>query len=218
MMFVQEHPVITLWVLWLIAVPTGPLVGLLVRKRWSSISPQRRLFLFRICFLSIALALIMLLTRWSLRGFWADAVNLALAYVAVWVLCSVPYTRMKWFGENGRLLAGFPSVLLALCVYTNLPFVVVVNGMAPNSIQQVKPGLVAVIHQFGWETMNTDIVELVKRPRWFPVIEHTVYKWVSSDETCGLGRIQVYRENPQGDTIVNACSDNARLTRTAVIP
>ena len=216
MTFVQEHPVITLWVLWLIAVPAGPLVGLFVRKRWSSIPSRRRITLFRVCFLSIALAL-MLLTRWSLRGFWADAVNLALAYVAVWILCSVPYTRMKWLGENGRLLAGFPSVLLALCVYTNLPFVVVVDGTAPNSIQQVRPGLVASIHQFGWETMNTDIVELVKRPRWFPVIEHTVYKWVSSDETCGLGRIQVHREL-QGNTIVNACSDNARLTKTAVIP
>lgn len=46
------------------------------------------------------------------------------------------YARMKWVGESERLIAGFPSVLLAFCVYTNLPFVVVVVGMAPNSAQQ----------------------------------------------------------------------------------
>lgn len=65
--------------------------------------------------------------------------------------------------------------------------------------------------------MNTDIVELFKRPRWIPLVEHTVYEWVSSDETCGLGRIQVYAE-PKGDIIVNACADNAWLNRIAIIP
>lgn len=216
MTFVQEHPVITLWVLWLIAVPLGPLTGLLVRRRWNSIPFRGRLILFSVALLSIGLALLMLLTRWSLRGFWADAVNLAFAYIAAWVLCSIPYVQMKWFGENGRLVAGYPSVLLALCVYTNLPFVVVVDGMAPNSILKVRPGLVASIHQFGWVTMNTDIVELVKRPSWFPVIEHTVYKWVNSDQTCGMGRIKVYAES-KGDAVVSTCSDNPSLTRTTVI-
>lgn len=216
MTFAQEHPVVTLWVLWLIAVPSGPLIGLLVRRRWSSIAYRGRFVLFGVTLSNIVLALVMVLTRWSLRGFWADAVNLALAYIAVWVLCSVPYVRMKWFGKKGRLIAGFPSVLLALCVYTNLPFVVVIDGMAPNSVREVRPGLVASIHQFGWETMNTDIIELVKRPRWFPVIEHTVYKWVSSDGTCGLGKIQVYAE-PKSNVVVSTCPDDPRLDNRVVV-
>ncbi|AXC14086.1 hypothetical protein ACPOL_4824 [Acidisarcina polymorpha] len=33
----------------------------------------------------------------------ADAVNVALAYVAVWVLCSLPFERAKWFWKRGRI-------------------------------------------------------------------------------------------------------------------
>ncbi len=215
-MFVQEHPVITLWLLWLLTVPTGPLIGLLIRKNWRLHTRRWQLVVLSAALLSLCISFITLLTKWSLRGFWADAVNLALAYVAVWILCSIPYQRLRWLGENGRLIVGFPSMLLALFVYTNLPFVIIVDGMVPNSVVNVKPGVTAVVHQFGWETMNTDIVELVRRPRWFPIVEHTLVRWVNSDETCGFGKLHVYAE-PKSDAVVSICLDNPRVYDRAVI-
>jgi len=215
-LFMQEHPIITLWLLWVVAVPLGPLTGALARRRWRAITSRSLRILSRAAMLSISMSLLMIFTPWSLRGFWADAVNLALAYVAVWVLCSLPYRRAKWVGEHGRIVAGIPSALLAIFVYTMLPFLAVTDGMVPNSFQEVKPGLVARISQFGWETMNTDIVELVQRPRWFPVIEHSIYKWVNSNETCDLGKIRVYAD-PSSDSVVSTCLSNPHLYDRALV-
>ena len=213
---VQEHPLITLWVLWIITIPLGPVIGTLAQRRWN-VLPSR---LKRICtgaaFISIGIALLTIFTTWSLRGFWADAVNLALAYVAVWVLCSRPYERAKWFRKGGRILVAIPSVLLAVCIYTAIPFFGFTDGMVPTSVEEVKPGIVARISQFGWETMNTDIVELVHRPRWFPVIEHSIHKWVNSNDTCDLGKLRVYAQ-PNSDLVVSTCSNNPLLTDRASV-
>ena len=213
---VQEHPLITLWVLWIITIPLGPVIGTLAQRRWN-VLPSR---LKRICtgaaFISIGIALLTIFTTWSLRGFWADAVNLALAYVAVWVLCSRPYERAKWFRKGGRILVAIPSVPLAVCVYTAIPFFGFTDGRVPTSVEEVKPGIVARISQFGWETMNTDIVELVQRPRWFPVIEHSIHKWVNSNDTCDLGKLRVYAQ-PNSDLVVSTCSNNPLLTDRASV-
>lgn len=214
--FVQEHPLITLWVVWIMTIPLGPVIGTLAQRRWNALPTLSQRVFTCAALISIGIALLTIFTAWSLRGFWANAVNLALAYVAVWVLCSRPYERAEWFRKAGRILVAIPSVLLAVCIYTAIPFFGFTDGMVPTSVEEVKPGIVARISQFGWETMNTDIVELVHRPRWFPVIEHSIHKWVNSNDTCGLGKIRVYAQ-PNSDLVVSTCSNNPLLTDTASI-
>ena len=188
-----------------------------VPEAWvKAFSPVRQIAI-ACCILSIVIALCTLFTLWSLRGFWPDAINLALAYVSVWLICSIPRRHDRLAGGIARNIIGAASVLLALFVYTYLPFVLTMDGRVPDSVVQVRPRLEARISQFGWVTMNTDLVDFYQQPRWFPLIEHRVRRVAHSfSDTCAIGKLRVHGDSGSDFVETDCLASGAVVDRTSI--
>jgi peptidoglycan/LPS O-acetylase OafA/YrhL len=84
-----------LWILWVIALPLGPLVGWLVQKLWRKFDPDRRRPLLALFAVSLTAGLFTLFTRWSFRGLWPQAANLTLAYISAACFLVIVFTKSR---------------------------------------------------------------------------------------------------------------------------
>jgi hypothetical protein len=160
----------TLWFGWIAILLLSPLYGWLLRGRWPKISRIWRCIILAGFFISLLLAFCAHFTPWSLRGFWANTVNLALAYISLSALIWLVFMRAsKWVSIAAPL---FFSALSILPILIGLVFV---GDEIPRREFSFGGHLVGHIYERGWGGSDFDEVIVVYQPLWIPLIEKTIY-------------------------------------------
>jgi hypothetical protein len=104
-----------LWILWVVIVPLGPLLGGLLQRIWGKLSTDRQRAMLLFFVISLSEGLFTLFTQWSLRGFWPQALNLAIAYTSSLCLLAVAFKKRKKSWEIVAIRSTVVLVFLAVC-------------------------------------------------------------------------------------------------------
>ena len=162
-----EHILFAGWaVVWLLT----PLIGWMLAKNWPGLGPATRRAILAICVLSLALAGCTIFAPWALRGFWANAINLGLAYLALSTLLWLAFRKCrKWLAVLAPLAI---HAVLGIQIFVCLVFA---NNQIPFHQMDLGHGLVARIYRKGFMGSSFDEAVLVLRPRGLPLMEHRFY-------------------------------------------
>lgn len=208
---------LALWLIWLVAASLAPLAGWMTRKYWQRLIPEVRWAMVSLCFLALGVACGCLYTPWSLRGFWADAVVVALAYVCLSVLCWLSFRNAaKWLSQIAPLLAGTGNGIVFLAVSTFFIYIGFTQGMIPTNEVALGNHITVRTRQFGWVfSMGYNEISLLQAPAWLPLIERETYKRYFSDEECG----RQYDVIPvhHGNTIDIVCTEKPQRVLDSVV-
>jgi len=161
-----------IWILWMIAIPLGPLLGWLVQEFWAGLDKFFRHILLALFTVSTTVALCTVFTPWSFRGFWPQAANLALAYISANCLACLA------FKESTRPFSFFAvrgfTVFIALLVYSSL-FIAYWRSNSPETQTTLGDHLVLRRSSGGWAGIDWEGVTIVQQPAWLPFLEKTLY-------------------------------------------
>jgi MFS family permease len=180
-----------LWILWLVACPLGPILGFFVRRHWKRLTSDQRRGTILVGLVPVLLTAILAFTPWSFRGFWADAITVALAYVEVMVLCWLPpRRRLKPLGWFLPAVSVVIALIFGVATYTGI-FLLVFADKIPRRQIDVGPGLVARVTAGGMVTHWYEIVSLVWQPQWVPFLEKELEQRTFKDESdCDLSYLK----------------------------
>jgi hypothetical protein len=160
-------------VLWVIAIPLGPILGWLFQKFWIRLGASFRGIMFALSAMSITVALCTIFTTWSFRGYWPQAVNLCIAYILATCLGCLAFRKPS---RSFPLFATRVfAVLLALLVYYGL---LVAYWRTNPSETQTKLGDHLVLRRSsgGWAGINWEGVTIVQQPTRLPFLEKRLYR------------------------------------------
>lgn len=147
-------------------------MGWLCQKYWTRLNSFLRRTLLAFFAASIAVGLCTIFTPWSFRGFWLQAVNLALAYSSATCLVCLSFrksTRVFWvFAARGL------AVVVAMSVYSTL-FIDYWRTDLPDTETTLGDHLVLRRCSGGWAGINWEGVTIVQQPPWLPVLEKRLY-------------------------------------------
>lgn len=168
-----------IWILWVIALPLGPLLGWLLQRRWGRLHADRRRALLMFFTISLSLGLFTLFTCWSLSGFWPQALNLALAYTSSICLLGVALIKQKISPVIAALRSLGLLVVLLLCY--GLVKAYLVTDL-PDSETRLGDHLILFRASGGWAGIDWEGVTIVQRPRYFPLVEKRLFSMHIGDE------------------------------------
>jgi hypothetical protein len=148
----------------------GPVIGWLAARYWRCLGAAGRWALLICCLTSLLLAGCTLCATWSLRGFWANAVNLQLAYIALSALVWLASRKFpRWLAILG--LVGFYGVC-GLALFVCLVFS---EDQIPLRETHVRGDVVACVYRKRFMQSDFDQLKVVDQPNWLPMMEHTLY-------------------------------------------
>jgi hypothetical protein len=142
-------------------------VGLLFLKFWTSLHKTLRRNTLALIAMSITVALSTIFTPWSFRGFWAEAVNLALAYISATCLIFIA------FKKSSRSFSVF-AVLVALLVYSSL-FIAYWRSNSPEIQTTLGDHLVLRRGSGGFAGIDWEGVTIIQQPARLPFLEKRLY-------------------------------------------
>ena len=202
-----EHILFAGWaVVWLLT----PLIGWMLAKNWPGLGPATRRAILAICVLSLALAGCTIFAPWALRGFWANAINLGLAYLALSTLLWLAFRKCrKWLAVLAPLAI---HAVLGIQIFVCLVFA---NNQIPFRQMDLGHDLVARIYRKGFMGSSLDEAVLVHQPRGLPLMEHRFFArnieyWECTETSARL------LEAPTGDTVQIVCG--TRVLNTVPVP
>ena len=174
-----ESTAIALRIGWPVVLALSPLCGWLLANSWQRLSGRWRKTVLVTSFLSLALVSSTLFAQWALRGFWANAVNLGLAYVLlsalIWLACKK---------APGLLRIAAPLLANLTCTIPILIFIVLVRDEIPVGHASFGGHLVARIYERGFTGNDFDLVVVVEQPHWLPFMEKTLREQSIWDGDC----------------------------------
>jgi hypothetical protein len=161
-----------IWILWIIAIPLGPFMGWLCQKCWKRLNSFLRRTMLAFFAASITVGLCTIFTPWSFRGFWPQAVNLALAYSSATCLVCLAFRKstrsLSLFAARGI------AIIVALLVYSGL-FINYWRTDLPDTETKLGDHLVLRRCSGGWAGIDWEGVTIVQQPPWLPVLEKRLY-------------------------------------------
>jgi hypothetical protein len=196
-----------LWILWVVIVPLGPLLGWLLQRIWGKLSNDRRRAVLLFFVISLSEGLFTLFTRWSLRGFWPQALNLAVAYTSSICLLAVALKKRKK-----------SAVVVALRSFAVLVFLLLCYGLAdvylitdvPESETNLGNHLVLRRASGGWAGIDWEGVTIVHRPRSFPLVEKRIFSIHIGDEgDCDETSVHVIPNNSAHEILIRCGSGDS---------
>jgi hypothetical protein len=156
---------------WAAVCLVSPFIGWLVARSWRSSGSIWRLCILAACLISFALAACTLFAPWSLRGFWANAADLAVAFVSLSVLIWLALSRCpRWLSVLGPVLI---QIALVVPVFIGLVFS---DDQIPFREMRLSANVDARIYRKRFPGTDFDEMTVVHRPGWLPVVEHTIYR------------------------------------------
>ena len=178
-----------LWILWIIAIPLGPPLGWLFQKDWAHRDGFRRYTMLAFFVASVMVGLCTMFTSWSLRGFWTQAVNLALAYISATSLVSIAFkkstTRLSLYAARGSV------VIVALLVYSGLVLTYLRTDV-PDTETRLGDHLVLRRSSGGWAGIDWEGVAIVQQPAQLPFLEKKLYGiHIGATEDCDATSVHV---------------------------
>jgi hypothetical protein len=161
-----------IWILWIVAIPLGPFVGRLVQKSWAGLDGSFRRTMLALFTVSTTVALFTIFTPWSLRGYWSQAVNLAIAYFSATSLGFLAFNNPT---RSSSLFAtrGF-ATLIALLVYSGL-FIAYWRTDLPETQTKLGDDLVLRRSSGGWAGIDWEGVAIFQQPNKLPFLEKRLY-------------------------------------------
>jgi hypothetical protein len=161
-----------IWILWMIAMPLGLLLGYLFQTFWTGLDKLFRRFLLTLCTVSSAVALCTIFTPWSFRGFWPQAANLVLAYISATCLGFIAFKKST---RSFPLLAarGFAASIVLL-VYSGL-FIAYWRSNSPETQTTLGDHLVLRRGSGGLAGIDWEGITIVQQPARFPFLEKRLY-------------------------------------------
>src|ERR1700761_3170447 len=160
------------WILWVIAIPLGPLLAWLLQKFWAGLTRLLRCFALALFVVSTTVGLYTIFTPWSFRGFWPQAVNLALAYISAVCLCGIAFKDSK---RSFSLLAARCFVVAILLFVCCGLFLAYRRSDPVESETKLGDNLVVRRCSGGWAGIDWEGVTIVQQPARLPFIEKTLY-------------------------------------------
>jgi hypothetical protein len=161
-----------IWVLWIIAIPLGPVIGWLCQKCWTRLNSFLRRTMLVFFAASITVGLCTIFTPWSFRGFWLQAANLVLAYNSA--TCLVCLAFKKSTSSFSVFAARGIAVIVALLVYSGL-FIDYWRTDLPDNETKLGDHLILRRCSGGWAGIDWEGVTIVQQPPWLPVLEKRLY-------------------------------------------
>jgi hypothetical protein len=160
------------WILWIIAIPLGPLLGWLYQKFWAGVGKFFSRIMLALFTVSTTVALCTIFTPWSFRGSWPQAGNLALGYISVTCLGCLAFTKST---RSFSLFAarGF-AVLVVLLVYSGL-LMAYWRSNSPETQTTLGDHLVLRRSSGGWAGIDWEGVTIVQQPARLPFLEKRLY-------------------------------------------
>jgi hypothetical protein len=195
-----------LWILWVVIVPLGPLLGWLLQQKWEKISTDRRRAMLLFFSISLGEGLFTLFTRWSLRGFWPQALNLAVAYTSSLCLLAMAFKKRKKSWEIVALRSIGVMVFLLLCY--GLADVSLRSDI-PDSETNLGNHLLLRRAAGGWAGMDWESVTIVQQPRYFPIVEKRLFTTHIGDEgDCDETSVHVTPNTSSHEIVIRCGSDD----------
>jgi hypothetical protein len=161
-----------IWILWMIAIPLGPLLGWCFQKFWAGLDKFFRHIMLALFTLSTTVALCTTFTPCSLRGFWPQAANLAFAYISATCLVCLAFKKST---RSFSLFAarGF-AILGGLLIYSSL-FIAYWRSNSPETQTTLGDHLVLRRSSGGWAGVDWEGVTIVQQPARLPFLEKRLY-------------------------------------------
>jgi len=202
----MDPSVFYIWILWMIAIPLGPLLGWLVQKYWAALDRLVRRTIFAFFGVSTAIGLCTLFTPWSFRGFWPQAANLVVAYVSSASLVCVVFKKAP---RSFSLFAarGF-AVIIALVLYAGL-ISAYWRTDPPELETRLRNDLVLRRCSGGWAGLDWEGVTIVYRPARLPFLEKTLYnEHIGVTDDCDETSIRVEPDSSSHEILVQCGRQN----------
>jgi hypothetical protein len=182
----------------------------LLARNWPRLGLLWRQAILSICALSLALAYCTIFAPWALRGFWANAVNLGAAYMALSTLIWLAFRKCrKWLAVLAPLAI---HAVLGVQIFVCLAFA---GNQIPFRQITLSHDLVARIYRKGFMGSDFDEAVIVHQPQSFPLVEDRFYArridyWDCTETSARLV------ETPGGDTVKLVCG--TKVLNTVPVP
>jgi hypothetical protein len=163
-----EHMV---WSGWVSVLTLGPVCGWIAARQWTPVNSVGRAVIVACCLVSLALAGCTLWAPWTLRGFWANAANLMLAYLSFSILLWVAFrSARKWLSILG------PLAVNLVCVTPIFIGLIFCEDQIPRRAVRLADNLVFRVYAKRAPGKDFDEVNVVRQPSWLPVMEEKIYR------------------------------------------
>jgi hypothetical protein len=185
----MDASVYYIWILWIIAIPLGPPLGWLFQKHWAHLDRVLRYTMLAFFVASVMVGLCTIFTSWSFRGFWTQAVNLALAYISATSLVCIAFKKST--GGFSLYAARGSVVIVALLVYSGLVFTYLRTDV-PDTETRLGDRLVLRRCSGGWAGIDWEGVAIVQQPAQLPFLEKRLYSiHIGVTEDCDATSVHV---------------------------
>jgi hypothetical protein len=195
-MNLTEHVV---WSGWIVVLGLGPLCGWIAGRQWGRLNSGVRAFILACCLISLALGGCTLWAPWTLRGFWANAANLMLAYISFSVLDWLAFrSRRKWLSILG------PLAVNLVCVTPIFVGLIFCEDQIPRRAVRLTDDLVFRVYAKRAPGTDFDEVMVIREPGWLPVAEEKIYRRNIHYWECTAASAR-FVSAPAGDTVEILC-------------
>lgn len=195
-----------LWLLWVFVLPLGPLLGWWIHGHWTRFGPARRHAGLAFFLVSLGMGLFTLFTRWSFRGFWPQAANLALAYISAACCSAIVFTKSRnsFYLVALRSLAVFVFVLL--CYGLSEAYL---RTDLPEKETHLGDHLILRQASGGWAGIDWEGVMIVQQPRYLPFLEKRLFSLHIGDEgDCDETSVHITPNNSSHEILIRCGSSD----------
>jgi hypothetical protein len=160
-----------IWILWLIVIPFGQLLGWLLHHFWDKLTKPVQRTMLGFFAVSIFVALCTIFSPWSFRGYWLQAINLSMAYISATCLGCLAFKDSL---GSLMLLARGVAVFVALFTYCGL-IDAYLRADLPYTQTKLGDHLILRRSSGGWAGIDWEGIAIIQQPAWLPFLEKTLY-------------------------------------------